>query len=174
MYDLDLYPSETNPFNYIWYIPITCRFSNNSIKFEYNQTFLLDQQIMNITMNNLYYQYYYCNTDFAGYYIMDYTDENWQELSQALDNDNTELIEIDRANLLNNAFMNTQTIEESYLIIREVTQFLYREAYTGLLPWQALSYHVNQMLDILEFESLYVVVQVIKQNKLIKFFCFFF
>jgi hypothetical protein len=165
MYDIDLYPSETNPFNYIWYIPITCRFSNDSTQFNLTQTFFLDRQIMNIPFDNLYYEYFYCNTDFAGYYIIDYTNENWQGLSEALDNNNNELVEIDRANLLNNAFMGTQTIEESYSIVRQITQFLYRPVYTGLLPWQTLSYHVNRMLDVLEYESLYAVVQVTKKKR---------
>jgi aminopeptidase N len=169
MYDLDLYPPETNPFNYIWYIPITCRFGNDSTKFNFTQTFFLDQQIMNISFNNLYFEYFYCNTDFYGYYIMDYTNENWESLSEALDNNNTDLIDIDRSNLLNNAFMGTQTIEESYLIVRGVTQYLYRDIYTGLLSWQTLSYHVNRMLDVLEYESLYSVVQV-KEKKLLLLF----
>jgi len=96
---------------------------------------------------------------------MDYTIENWQGLSEAVDNNNAQLIDLDRSNLLNNAFMGAQTSDESYLVVREMTQFLFREAYTGLLPWQTLSYHVNRMLDILEFESLFTVVQV-KRNDL--------
>jgi hypothetical protein len=124
---------------------------------------------MNISFNNLYFEYFYCNTDFYGYYIMDYTNENWESLSEALDNNNTDLIDIDRSNLLNNAFMGTQTIEESYLIVRGVTQYLYRDIYTGLLSWQTLSYHVNRMLDVLEYESLYSVVQV-KEKKLLLLF----
>ena len=160
IYELDLYPPETNPFNYIWYIPITCRFSNHSDRFDFNRTFLLDRQLMNISFGSLYYNYFYCNTDFAGYYLLDYPEENWQELSDALDNDNTQLIEIDRANLINNAFFIAQTLNESYLIVRQMTQFLSRQIYTDLRPWQTLSYHVNRMLDVLEFESLYSVVQV--------------
>jgi hypothetical protein len=165
MYGIDLYPPDTNPFNYIWYIPITCRFGNNSNQFQFNQTFLLDHQIMNFSFGIQYFTYYYCNTDFAGYYIMDYTVENWQGLSEAVDNNNAQLIDLDRSNLLNNAFMGAQTSDESYLVVREMTQFLFREAYTGLLPWQTLSYHLNRMLDILEFESLFTVVQV-KRNDL--------
>ena len=160
MYDIDLYPSSTNPFNYIWYIPITCRFSNDSTKFQFTQTFYLDQPIMNISFGRFYYKYFYCNIDFSGYYIIDYTNDNWQELSDALDNNNIDLSEIDRANLLNNAFIGTQTIDESYSVVRQVTQFLYRRIYTGLLPWQTLSYHVNRMLDVLEYESLYAIAQV--------------
>ncbi len=168
IYDFDLYPPETNPFNYIWYIPITCRFSNDTTNFQLNKTFLLDRQIMNISFGTVYYQYFYCNTDFAGYYIMDYTDENWQGLSEALDNNNIQLIDIDRANLLNNAFMSAQTIDESYLLVRQVTQFLFREVYTGALSWQTLSYHVNRMLDVLDYESLYGIVQVRRKKMLFK------
>ncbi len=172
MYENDLYPPSTNPFNYIWYIPITCRFGNDSTTFTLNQTFFLDGPIMNISLGILNFKYVYCNTDFAGYYIMDYTNTNWQDLSGALDNNNTQLTEIDRANLLNNAFISAQTSEESYSIVRQVTQFLFLQAYTGVLPWQALSYHVNRILDVLEFESLYSIVQVIEKTnlKLIYFF----
>jgi hypothetical protein len=56
--------------------------------------------------------------------------------------------------------LDAQSIDESYSVVREVTQFLFRDAYTGLLPWQALSYHVNRMADVLQYESLYGVVQV--------------
>ncbi len=171
MYGYDLYPPNTNPFNYIWYVPITCRFGNDSNQFQLNQTFFLDHPSMNFSFGNQYYTYYYCNTDFAGYYIMDYTDDNWQGITEAVDNNNAQLMDIDRANLLNNAFMGTQTPDESYLVVREMTQFLFRTPYTGLLPWQILSYHVNRMLDVLEFESLFSVVQVSRKMilKLISF-----
>ncbi|CAF3632977.1 unnamed protein product [Rotaria sp. Silwood2] len=69
---------------------------------------------MNIDFGFDYFTYFYCNADFAGYYIMDYTPENSAELGQALDNNNTELTDLDRANLLNNAFLNAQTSEASY------------------------------------------------------------
>ncbi|CAF2968141.1 unnamed protein product [Rotaria sp. Silwood2] len=158
--EYDLYPLETNPFGYIWYIPITCRFSNDSTRFQSTRTFLLESERMNIDFGFDYFTYFYCNADFAGYYIMDYTPENSAELGQALDNNNTELTDLDRANLLNNAFLNAQTSEESYLAVRSLTQFLYRPvAYTGLLSWQTLSFHVNRMLDVLEYESLFLVVQ---------------
>jgi hypothetical protein len=160
MSDNDLYPPSTTPFGYVWYIPIICRFSNDTTKFDLTTTFYLDKQIMNVSFGTLYYQYYYCNTDFAGYYIMDYTSDNWGELIEALDNNNVDLTEVDRSNLLNNAFLGAQTTEESYGIVRGATQFFFRNAYTGLLPWQTLSYHVNRMLDVLEYESLYGVVQV--------------
>ncbi|CAF0951445.1 unnamed protein product [Rotaria sordida] len=159
MYAYDLYPPDTNPFGYIWYVPITCRFSNDSTNFQSTRTFLLDNKIMNIDFGFIYYTYFYCNTDFAGYYIMEYTSENSVELGQALDNNNVELTELDRANLLNNAFLNAETSETSYAVVRSFTQFLYRPVYTGLLPWQMLSYHVNRMLDVLEYESLFLVVQ---------------
>lgn len=160
MYNYDLYPPDTNPFNYIWYIPIHCRFSNVFNQFELNVTFYLEQTQLNVSFGSESYTYYYCNTDFAGYYIMDYTEENWQGLAQALDNNNNQLTDLDRANLLNDAFTIAQTSAESYLVVRELTQFLYRQDYSGLLAWQTLSYHVNQMLDLLEYESLYTSVQV--------------
>lgn len=159
-YDYDLYPSDTNPFRYIWYVPIHCRFSNDPNRFQMNLTFHLDQQQMNVSFGTESYTYYYCNADFAGYYIMDYTDDNWQGLAQALDNHNGQLTDLDRANLLNNALISAQTTDESYLVVRELTQFFYRPVYTGLLAWQTLSYHVNRMLDLLEYESLYIPVQV--------------
>ena len=127
-----------------------------------NVIFHLDQQQKNVSFGTEYYTYYYCNVDFAGYYIMDYKDENWQGLVQALDNNNGQLTDLDRANLLNNALISAQTTDESYLVVRELTQFLYRPVYTGLLAWQTLSYHVNRMLDLLEYESLYIPVQVMR------------
>ncbi|UJR37678.1 hypothetical protein I4U23_030373 [Adineta vaga] len=159
MYENDLYPLESNPLGYVWYIPITCRFGNEPNKFELNRTFFLDRTAMNSSFGILNYKYFYCNTDFAGYYIMDYRSDNWEALSSALDNDNTQLIEVDRANLINNAFLGAQTLEESYSVVREITQYLLRNPYTGLLSWQTLSYHVNRMLDVLEYESIYGVVQ---------------
>ncbi|CAF1347913.1 unnamed protein product [Adineta steineri] len=159
MYEYDLYPASVTPFGYTWYIPITCKFGTTSNELNFTRTFYLDTTRMDFPFGTLNYQYFYCNTDFAGYYIMDYTAENWGELSAALDNNNPGLLEIDRANLLNNAFLSAQSNEESYSIVRGVTQFLVRDAYKGILSWQALSYHVNRMLDVLEYESLYGVVQ---------------
>jgi hypothetical protein len=170
MYDNDLYPPETTPFGYVWYVPITCRFGNSSTQFELTRTFFLDRPIMNISLGSLNFKYFYCNTDFAGYYIMDYTSENWEDLSEALDNNNTQLLEIDRANILNNAFLGAQSTEESYSVVREVTQFLLRDAYTGLLSWQTLSYHVNRMLNVLEYESLYAIVQVKRKRIVLKIY----
>ena len=167
MYGYDLYPPETNPFNYIWYIPIICKFGNDSSRFQLYQRFLLDRPSMNYSFGSQYYTYYYCNPDFAGYYVMDYTDENWQGLAEVVDI-HPQLTDLDRANLINNAFMGTQTPDESYLVVREMTQFLFRPtAYTGVLPWQTLSYHVNRMLDLLEFESLFSVVQVKRTDLMI-------
>ncbi|CAF1185650.1 unnamed protein product [Adineta ricciae] len=159
MYENDLYPPETNPFGYVWYVPITCRFGNESNNFQLTRTFYLDREAMNVSFGTVYYNYFYCNTDFAGYYLIDYTNENWEALSGELLNNNTQLLEIDRANLINNAFLGAQTTEESYSIVREITQYLLRTPYTGLLSWQALSYHVNRMLNVLEYESVYGVVQ---------------
>lgn len=175
MYEYDLYPPETSPFGYVWYVPITCRFGNDSTKFDRTETFLLDREILDVSFNASYYNYFYCNTDFAGYYILDYTEENWLKLTEALDNANTDLTDIDRANLLNNAFLGAQTTEESYAVVRAVTQFLFRPIpYTGLLSWQTFSYHANRMLDVLEYESLYSTVQVTenifkKENKIKSF-----
>lgn len=162
MYEYDLYPPETTPFGYIWYIPITCRFSNDTSYFQSVRTFYLDSGTVRINFGNLYYRYYYCNADFAGYYIMDYTSANWEALDEALDNNNAELTALDRANLLNNAFLSAQAVEESYGVVRSATQFLFRSIYTEVLPWQILSYHVNRMLDVLEYESLFYYVQVMK------------
>ncbi|CAF5100017.1 unnamed protein product, partial [Rotaria magnacalcarata] len=159
LYEYDLYPPETTPFGYVWYVPITCRFSNDSTTFSYNRTFYLDRVTMNVDFGNVYYNYFYCNTDFAGYYIMDYTSANWEDLAEALDNNNTQITDKDRANLINNAFLSAQTTEESYRVVRSVTQFFFRSAYSGLLPWQVLSYHANRMLDVLEYESLFGAVQ---------------
>lgn len=131
-YNNDLYPPESNPFGYVWYVPITCSFGNSSDRFTFTRTFYLEQQTTNVPFGSAFYNYFYCNTDFAGYYIMDYTVENWQYLSEALDNNaNTQLMPIDRANLLHNAFIDAQSSDESYSVVREVTQFLYRNVYTG-------------------------------------------
>lgn len=159
-YENDLYPEETAPFGYVWYIPITCAFGNDTTRFDLTRTFYLDQPLMNISFGTLNFKYFYCNTDFAGYYMMDYTLSNWEELSEALLDDNQQLKELDRANLLHNVFLDAQSSDESYSVVREVTQFLLRNEYTGLLPWRALSFHVNRMLDVLEHDSLFGVVQV--------------
>ena len=168
MYEYDLYPPETSPFGYIWYVPVKCRFGNDSSKFILTRTYFLDRHIMNVSFANFYYNYFYCNVDFAGYYIMDYTNENWEELFEALLDNNTELVEIDRANLINDAFLGAQRPETSYGTVRGITQFLLRSAYSGLLSWQTLSYHVNRMLNVLEYESLFTVVQVTKRNGLVE------
>ena len=159
-YDNDLYPPETTPFGYVWYIPIRCSFGNDTTRFVLTRIFYLDQPSMNVSFGTLNFKYFYCNTDFAGYYIMDYTLTNWEDLSEALLDNNTQLTPLDRANLLHNVFLDAQSSDESYRVVREVTQFLLRNTYSDLLPWQALSYHVNRMLDVLEYESLFMVVQV--------------
>jgi hypothetical protein len=83
---------------------------------------------MNVPFGTLYFKYFHCNTDFAGYYIMDYTVDNWEELSEVLINQDRPLNELDQANLLHNVFMEAQSSDESYAVVRGMTQFLLRES----------------------------------------------
>lgn len=129
--EFDLYPTETAPFGYVWYIPITCSFGNNSNGILRNRTFYLDRKTMNYDLGTESYKYFHCNNDFIGYYVMDYTGENWMELSELILNEMVPLSPFDYANLLNDAFLDAHSSDESYSIITELVQRFTRNDYRG-------------------------------------------
>lgn len=88
----ELYPS---PYNWTWYLPLTCTFGirtdmGEAVEIEFDvETKNFEQLIGDGTVA---YKWLHCDTNFAGYYMMDYTAENWDLLGDALNAKNEVLL----------------------------------------------------------------------------------
>lgn len=80
----DLYPTV---FNYTWYIPLRCIFGRSPSDPE---PIVIDFQIDTkqytqiIGDGNTEFNWFHCDERFAGYYLLDYSEQNWENLGLAL------------------------------------------------------------------------------------------
>lgn len=86
--DPDPYPS---PYNNEWFIPLTCTFGiktsgEENPEFQFNIESKAYESL--IGDGNTAYQWLHCDVAFAGYYLIEYTANNWDLLGQALREDN--------------------------------------------------------------------------------------
>lgn len=84
----DLYPS---PFDEIWYIPLTCTFGITPTDGEtYDGQFTMGTKTIEMLIGDgtTPYRWVHCDTGFFGYYMLDYTVENWDLLGQVMKADN--------------------------------------------------------------------------------------
>jgi hypothetical protein len=80
----NLYPS---PYNYTWFIPLKCTFGRSLNDPEpFDDEFLIDQKNLIILLGDgkTKFEWIHCDQHFNGYYLMDYTAENWEILGQIL------------------------------------------------------------------------------------------
>jgi hypothetical protein len=78
------YPS---PYNWVWFLPLTCTFgvradAGEPIELQFNVDSKNFEQI--IGNGDVEYKWVHCDSGFEGYYLMQYTDENWDLLGDAL------------------------------------------------------------------------------------------
>jgi aminopeptidase N len=149
-----LYPS---PYNWTWYIPLKCTFgaSDNDpeprdLKFDFDKK----QQTFDLTAG-VNYTWVHCDQNFAGYYEMDYTPENWETLGRVL-KVNSYLLPVDRANIIHNIFVNTFTEKERYSELVDILSYLRGER--DLIPWRTVHKHVSDMVGILEYRATFYPV----------------
>jgi hypothetical protein len=100
----------------------------------------------------------HCDTNFAGYYEMDYSEANWENLALALKAKNIRLEAEDRANIIHNLFMNAFSEKNRYNLVVDVLSYLRNER--ELVPWRATYKHLMQMISILEYRNSFYPVAV--------------
>jgi hypothetical protein len=79
--------STISPYNYVWFIPLKCTFGRSlDDKEPYDETFIIDQKNTNIKLYDgiTKFEWIHCDQHFEGYYLMDYSVENWEILGKLL------------------------------------------------------------------------------------------
>ena len=94
------------------------------------------------------YEWIHCDERFAGYYLMDYSVDNWENLGLALKAKNENLEPEDRANIIHNLFLNAYAGKASYHQLVDVLTYAGEE--DDYLPWRTIHKHASDMGAILE------------------------
>lgn len=100
----------------------------------------------------------HCDQNFEGYYEMDYSEENWQNLGRALKANNEYLDDADRANIIHNLFMSAYVNGERYHDVADILSYLRIEK--GYLPWKTVQKHVFDLLGVLDYRNTFYAISV--------------
>ncbi|RMZ99456.1 glutamyl aminopeptidase, partial [Brachionus plicatilis] len=144
-----IYPS---PYNWTWYIPLNCIFFVNGSSIHQQKFYIGTQKYSElIDDGKTEYDFFHCDINFSGYFSLNYPHENWIAISEALNDQESVFIPVDRSNIIHNLFMNAFT---SRLPYKELTQTLiYLIAEREYLPWKTVNFHLSQMISILEYKE---------------------
>jgi len=134
-----------SPYGYKWDVPVTWITHDNSkpeVKIFGHQDadleISLDSQPKWIKFN----------VGQKGFYRVNYPPEDWQKFGDLLANNKSELNQVDRASLLNDAFSFAESGHLSYKFPLGLTKYMVNE--TDPLPWQTIFKYLRKMLDISE------------------------
>lgn len=140
-----------SPYNWTWYVPLSCSFGNEDTGATREQTFYIDQQEFSQVINGKDYKWVHCDRKFAGFFATNYEDNNWEELGAALRNKDREIVAEDAANIIHSAFINAYSERLDYQVVVDVLSYLSAEE--QYLPWRTVHKHLSDMLGVLEYRK---------------------
>lgn len=158
------YPS---PYDYVWFVPVRCTFGQSAsddatVTDEFDlDTRELEQVIGDGTKT---FKWVHCNRNFDGYYLSDYSLQNWENLGSALKAKNPIFEPIDRAQIIHNVFLNAYSQRTNYQQV--VDLLLYIDLERDYLPWRTVHKHLTDMSSILEFRAAFYPVSKYFENQM--------
>ncbi|XP_060551724.1 aminopeptidase N-like isoform X2 [Ruditapes philippinarum] len=144
-----------SPFDYKWEIPFTYLTSANP---DFNITnsgitWLSDSSLEIAHVNVADDQWILGNVGQYGYYMVNYEDSNWKALIQQLRSKHTVISNINRAQIINDAWSLARAGQLSTDIALSVLEYLDKEL--DYVPWQAARKQLNYLDDMFRKTDLY-------------------
>ncbi|XP_050428008.1 glutamyl aminopeptidase-like isoform X3 [Adelges cooleyi] len=137
------YSSDVSLYKYKWEIPITYITSNDKIVHKVWLT--KDQNTINIDISNA--EWIKFNHRQVGYYMVNYSENDWALLSHLLKNNINTLNAADRSNLIHDAFSLAEASHSPYSIALDMTRYLISEDH--YVPWYvAASNLINLRINL--------------------------
>ncbi|XP_063704235.1 glutamyl aminopeptidase-like [Culicoides brevitarsis] len=93
------------------------------------------------------------NKDQIGYYRVNYDEEMWEKLTNALVKDLNVMSTVDRAHLLNDAFSLADATQLPFSVPLNLTQFLANER--SFVPWKVAATRLKSIKSLLYYTELY-------------------
>ncbi|XP_051978901.1 aminopeptidase N-like isoform X2 [Xyrauchen texanus] len=129
--DPDSVPIRPSEFNYEWFVPIKWM-KTGALQEPY---WLLQKTAQNDGMKTNANEWILANINVVGYYRVNYDDENWERLLNALQTSKENILVINRAQIIDDAFNLAKAgIVPTTLALR-TTKYLHSE--TEYMPWEA-------------------------------------
>lgn len=137
-------------FSYRWSIPITYITSADSTPkttiFNYND----NQVVISVPSTVSWVKF---NKDQVGYYRVNYEEEQWKTLLQALKNSREDFSTADRAHLLNDANALADAAQLDYTIALDLSTYLEEEK--DYVPWSVGTASLTSLKNRVYYTSLY-------------------
>ncbi|GBM61794.1 Glutamyl aminopeptidase, partial [Araneus ventricosus] len=116
--------SSTRPLSYVWQIPLTYHTSESQ---EVSTMFLNSSAKVNISVPSA--KWIKFNTNFTGYYLVNYDKKSWEIFTDELRNNHTVFSPSDRLNLLYEAFTLASAGYLEYAVPLNLSRYLKKEKY---------------------------------------------
>ncbi|KAL1123098.1 hypothetical protein AAG570_002186 [Ranatra chinensis] len=157
--DIDTpYSRDDSPYGYKWDIPINYVTSENPAKVE-SLLFSLDSENVTIPVDpNI--DWFKLNSDQLGFYRVNYSSEGWKALEEILKKDVATLNQLDRANLIDDAFLLAQAGYLPYDVPLSLVSYAKGAREKDIVPWLIIARYLLNLDKKLEGTSFYPAFKV--------------
>uniref|UniRef100_A0A8C5CU20 Aminopeptidase n=1 Tax=Gadus morhua TaxID=8049 RepID=A0A8C5CU20_GADMO len=142
-----------SPFNYEWIVPIS--WMKTGVK--QSPLWLTTKEATNSNMTIGGADWLLVNLRTSGFYRVNYDQENWERLLAQLDTNHQEIPEINRAQLISDAFNLARSKLVNFTLALRTTKYLVRE--TEYTPWLTVSNNLNYYFLMFDRSPLYGPMQ---------------
>ncbi|NP_001082794.1 alanyl (membrane) aminopeptidase b, tandem duplicate 1 [Danio rerio] len=158
---------EPSEFNYEWFVPITWT-KNEAIKPQY---WLLQKNTQFDDMKTNANEWVLANINTVGYYRVNYDEQNWERLLNALQTSRESIPVINRAQLIDDAFNLAKAgIIKTTLALR-TTEFL--DVETEYMPWQSALNNLDYFYLMFDRSEVYGHMQAYIRKQVTPLFEYF-
>ncbi|XP_076878453.1 aminopeptidase N-like [Brachyhypopomus gauderio] len=140
-------------FNHEWFIPINWMKSG----VEQKPTWLLQRSENHSDMKTAGEKWVLLNINLTGYYRVNYDPENWKRILQQLRTDPQVIPEVNRAQIVDDAFNLARAGMIPVAVALNTTEFLSRER--SYMPWESALFNLEYFLYMFEQTDVYANMQ---------------
>nr|CAH8827154.1 unnamed protein product [Trichobilharzia regenti] len=159
----DTEPSEHH--NYTWEIPLTYG-SANTTNWDETRVIWMTNRTMTKTLDIKPTSWYLFNVQQTGYYRVNYTDNNWQLLTEQLNKDFEAIPVASRSQIINDLFNLANKNNVSYTVFLNLTKYLKNE--NNSVVWETVLQPFNFLYHMLGLTESYTHFQAYQQSLLDK------
>ncbi|XP_055587831.1 aminopeptidase A-like isoform X2 [Uranotaenia lowii] len=154
--------TETSPFDYKWFVPLTYVLSNNAANEQRKWFPNTDSEVSIDVPGNDANAWIKLNMKQVGYYRVNYPVSMWQQFSSLLSSNINAFAIGDRTGLLNDAFALADAGRLSYDVALELTKFLKQE--TEYVPWATVASKMKSIRNLIyDYDSYYDIISYVRE-----------
>ncbi|XP_071753461.2 aminopeptidase Ey-like [Centroberyx gerrardi] len=165
--DPDSVVDRPSPFNYEWFVPIKWMKPDGFEK----QYWLLNKEDTNTNMTIGAGEWLLANINTAGFYRVNYDSENWERLLTKLGSSHQDILVINRAQLIDDAFNLARAKVVNTTLALRTTKFLIREV--EYMPWQTASRNLDYFFLMFDRSEVYGPMQAYIKKQVTPLFNYF-